>query len=140
MGKIIVFHIHPGLLEKISSHTNDNGIEETILERLTLGISHSKIGAEIALKWNFPEVLIAAIKYHHIPLLAPDAAKDVVSLVYLANYLTKINSNDFSFSSIEVELLNKFRINDEMVFKNLGKKLELIYQEQKLKEFAENIY
>jgi len=36
-------------------------------ERELLGITHAEVGAMVALQWNFPEPLVAAIRDHHAP-------------------------------------------------------------------------
>ena len=133
MGKIIVFHVHPGLLEMISSHCNDKGIEETILEKLAMGVSHSRIGYEIAMKWNFPEYIAGIIRYHHTPLIAPEEIKDIVCIIYLSNILTKVSHGEFYYSAIEPAVLEKFNIKSEMELLNLENKLFSLYELQKLK-------
>lgn len=39
-------------------------------EEQLLGIDHAKVGGLIAEKWNFPVVLVDAIRYHHTPSFA----------------------------------------------------------------------
>jgi len=41
-----------------------------LAEEQLLGIDHAKVGGLIAEKWNFPVVLIDAIRYHHTPSFA----------------------------------------------------------------------
>jgi len=36
-------------------------------ERTILGIDHTQVGYELAVKWGFPETLSAAIRHHHSP-------------------------------------------------------------------------
>lgn len=58
-------------------------------EKQELGITHCEVGEMLANKWNLPDPLVYAIKYHH----KPDPAKDyfpLVSTVHAANIGVKI--------------------------------------------------
>ncbi len=57
------------------------------IERRMLGFDHAQVGAALAEKWNLPESITSAIRYHHLP----DAAEEhrgVVDCVHLADCLT----------------------------------------------------
>lgn len=36
-------------------------------ERAVFGLSHAELGARLAARWNFPEILIDSIRHHHQP-------------------------------------------------------------------------
>ncbi len=61
-------------------------------ERALLGFSHSELGEYIGKKWNFPERMVYAIRYHHKPSdLKESVESDVYRLlgvVHLADALT----------------------------------------------------
>jgi len=130
MGKIIITQAYPGLMEKINNHCMDKGINGNMIERLALGISHAKIGAEIARHWNFPDNVVDVISYHHKPLLSPDESKDIVHIVYLANILAHMKDENFYFSLVEKEVLKKFNIKTKKELIALGQTLDKYYQEQ----------
>jgi putative nucleotidyltransferase with HDIG domain len=44
------------------------------LEQALFGFDHAELGSEMARRWNFPEPLIAAIRYHHNPAEAGEYA------------------------------------------------------------------
>lgn len=113
MGKIVFSHVHPQLLDKISSFCVDRGIERNFIEDLSAGLNHSEIGAMIAKKWNFPTVLVEAIRWHHEPTECPDAYADVVNTVYLANALCGLESGKITYDQIRPEILNDFGIKSE---------------------------
>jgi HD-like signal output (HDOD) protein len=50
-------------------------------EHLVLGIHHGEIGAQLAERWDFPEVLVDAIRHHH----EPERARNDSVLVGLAH-------------------------------------------------------
>lgn len=54
------------------------------LERAKFGIDHATLGAEMARRWNLPDVIVNTIAFHHTPLKAGDHAK-VASAVHVAD-------------------------------------------------------
>jgi HD-like signal output (HDOD) protein len=108
MGKIIFSSVHPQLLKKIRNFCTEKNIPASIFEDLSAGMNHAEIGALIAEKWNFPEGLICAIRFHHDPLSAPPEYKDLVEVVYLANMLCEYENGNASFEQFEVTVLDNF--------------------------------
>jgi putative nucleotidyltransferase with HDIG domain len=133
IGKVVIYHLHPGLLEKINAHTSDKPVEDELLERLAIGVSHERIGAEISRKWNFPDAIISVIGFHHQPFLAPDENRDLVTVVYLANQLTRVATGEYTHSQTEPAILERFGIVGESDTLALAKKLSALYEKQKLK-------
>ena len=64
-----------------------------MLENFSIGLNHAEVGALIAKKWNFPDQLVTAIRYHHEPMLAPPESRDIVFCVYLANASATSNAS-----------------------------------------------
>jgi HD-like signal output (HDOD) protein len=83
------------------------------LEDLAAGMNHAEIGARIAEKWNFPEDLVAAIRYHHDPTSAPQECKDLVCTVYLANMFCEIENGAVNFDQLDPAVLANFDINSK---------------------------
>jgi HD-like signal output (HDOD) protein len=76
-------------------------------------MNHAEIGALIAEKWNFPENLICAIRYHHDPVNAPKQWKVIVDTVYLANMICEYEKGTVTFEEFEVQALNSFGISQK---------------------------
>ena len=72
-------------------------------------MNHAELGALIAEKWNFPERLVAAIRYHHDPETAPKECKDLVDTVYLANIFCEYENGNISFDQLEAGPLENFK-------------------------------
>jgi len=53
-------------------------------EERMFGIDHSGVGGLMAKKWNFPPVLVEAIRYHHAPSLAMDNSR-LAAIINIAN-------------------------------------------------------
>ena len=75
LGQIVIASLHPDLLERITKVCKDKGIPARMLENFSVGLNHAEVGALIAKKWNFPEQLVYAIRFHHEPTQAPAAAR-----------------------------------------------------------------
>jgi HD-like signal output (HDOD) protein len=57
------------IIHTISEITRNKQLRSSsILEEISVGISHAEIGGLIADKWNFPSNLKLAIENHHSPL------------------------------------------------------------------------
>ena len=58
------------------------------VEEKLLGIDHSMVGSLMAKKWNFPIVLVDAIRYHHAPSLAR-SKQQLGAIINIADVLSK---------------------------------------------------
>jgi putative nucleotidyltransferase with HDIG domain len=113
MGKIIFANVHPELLEKINDFCTEKNLPASTFEDLSAGMNHAEIGALIAEKWNFPESLVNAIRYHHDPTAAPAKDKDLVETVYLANMFCEYEKGDVSFDQIDASVLHSFGLSSK---------------------------
>jgi len=125
LGKIILLSIDPTLNNHISKIMKDRDIRSsTIMEEISIGISHSTIGELITKKWNFPDYLIEAIRYHHSPLNANEKYSDLVFVTYLANMFCGIESRKYHYYYIEEVVLERFNLLDEKKFNQLHDELK----------------
>ena len=130
MGKIIFETSHPDLLDKVRNICEAKGISKDLIERLIAGVNHGEIGSEIAKKWNFPEVIVDVIKYHHAPEEAPDSVKTLCGIVYLADIMTYYQSGEVAFYQIDTEILSMFKITTEEQFKKISAKLQVSFSKE----------
>jgi len=66
---------------------SDGGIQE---ERRIIGLGHDEVGAWFCDRWNLPEKLTAAVRYHHQSFgrqTLSDSEKTLISLISLADFL-----------------------------------------------------
>jgi putative nucleotidyltransferase with HDIG domain len=110
MGKIIFSSVHPELLEKIRNFCKEKGLPASTFEELSAGMNHAEIGALVAEKWNFPESLVCAIRYHHDPVSVPPEFRALTETVYLANMLCEYENRVVDFDQFETEVLETFNI------------------------------
>lgn len=132
MGKILVYHVRPGLLPAIREHCGGRIDSGSLLETLALGATHARIGGDIAAKWNFPDFLISVIQFHHAPLLAKDADREITALVYLANMICHLVDKEICVESLDGNVLEMLGIGHESM-PALMNKLDGLYKEQKNK-------
>jgi len=58
------------------------------VETEVLGYSHQEIGSFLSDKWNLPDAICDAIKFHHTPTNS-EIDKKLTSIVHLADYMTQ---------------------------------------------------
>lgn len=93
------------------------------LEELACGASHALVGALLAHKWNFPDILKLAIEYHHSPAraaLLTDEPKDhyeIIMIVYMANAISDYLDKRLAFWAIAPVALEYFNLTTEDAFK-----------------------
>lgn len=87
LGKILSTVLNDDLNSFINKICHEKGISLSVIEELAGGINHSMIGALLARKWNFPDLLIDVIENHHSPEKAADENRQIVYFVHLANII-----------------------------------------------------
>ncbi len=133
LGLIIVMSLHPELHDKMIMFCREKNIPPAILEKFSFGMSHAAIGALMAKKWNFPNVLVEGIQYHHDPLFASLQCRDVVYCVYLANALCDLERGLISYSQIEKPVMREFGIQNETHLARIAETAKKSFEERRLK-------
>jgi putative nucleotidyltransferase with HDIG domain len=119
MGKIIFSNVHPDLLQKIKDFCAEKNLPASTFEDLSAGMNHAEIGALIAEKWNFPEGLVEAIRFHHDPSAAPKENRELVETVYLANMFCEYEAGNVSYDQFDAAVLHEFGITSKKQVDNL---------------------
>jgi len=133
LGQIIIASFHPDLLDRIKKFCREKEIPAALLENMSMGLNHAEVGALIAKKWNFPETLVTAIRYHHDPTECGPQFKDVVFSVYLANAIADLETDRISFEQINPAVLRDFGIGAESQLRMIQQKLENAFLDQRAK-------
>ncbi|HDP80431.1 MAG TPA: HDOD domain-containing protein [Spirochaetes bacterium] len=133
LGKIIMLSTNQKLTNWVSDVVRDHKIRtSTVMEEISIGISHSALGGLIAEKWEFPEYLCETIRHHHSPLNAADNHRDMVFVTYVANMMCGIESRKYSFSYLEQEVLERFNLTDENEFNRIHTDFKNAYKENRV--------
>lgn len=123
MGKIVFETSHPDFINGVRKMSAEKNISSDIFEKLVAGVNHAEIGARVAEKWNFPDMIVGAIRYHHAPDSAPEEVKKLVHIVYLADLMTHYQKQDVTFYQIDVDVLKEFKLTNESQFQKISKQL-----------------
>jgi HD-like signal output (HDOD) protein len=130
LGKIVLLSVDLELTNWIADFVKQRGIRTTtILEEVSIGLSHSTIGKLIAEKWNFAPFLLEAIAYHHAPLQASDANKTVVYVTYLANIFVGMTQKKYTIEHIDPTVLHHFGIKSYAECEGLFKYCKITQEE-----------
>ena len=130
MGKLIFETTHPAYINRIKDICAQKGIQPDIFEKLVAGVNHGEIGALIAEKWNFPEVIVSVIRHHHEPDLAPENVKKLTEIVYLSDMLAHYQEKDIDFYQFDQEILAKFHITNESQLQKISESLEKAFDKE----------
>lgn len=132
LGRIVLLATDMELVKRIANIVEDRKIiTSTVMEEISIGISHSKIGELIAEKWNFPDHLKQTIRWHHSPLSADKEYRDLVYTIYLANMFCGIEDRMYNYYYIEGNVLQFFKLPKEDDLKKLHDSLKSKYEDQK---------
>ncbi|MBW2434874.1 MAG: HDOD domain-containing protein [Deltaproteobacteria bacterium] len=91
VGKVILAQYFPKLFEAVWFTLQKEHLTFYQAERKRLPIDHSKIGAHLAAKWQLPQGLIDAIRWHH-DFQPNTKSANFVKNIYLANFI--VNAYD----------------------------------------------
>jgi HD-like signal output (HDOD) protein len=86
LGHLVLTRFVPDNREAMRN-TLAAGTELLIAESVVYGLHHAEIGARLAERWNFPELLVASIRYHHDPAASPVDAR-MASVAHLGEMAT----------------------------------------------------
>lgn len=129
LGQVILLAVDMKGIKKIAEIVHDrNIITTTVMEEISIGISHSEIGALVSEKWNFPDYLIQSIRFHHSPQNVQDEYSDIVYTVYLANLLCGVEKRKYYYYYAEEPVLERFRINGEDDLKLLHEEIRTKFE------------
>lgn len=128
MGKVIFDSTHPQFIEKFKTICNKKAMDSQLFEKLISGSNHSEIGSLIAQKWNFPDVIIQTIRYHHTPENTPDDTKMLTYIVYLANMISHYQDGSIEFYQFDLEILSTFKITTEKQLIDISEPLKKLFQ------------
>ncbi len=78
-------HAHAAFCDVIDSLDEQQTL--AAVESKTLGFDHAQLGERVAKAWNFPESIVASIRYHHMSASYRGDAIDIVRCVEVANLL-----------------------------------------------------
>jgi putative nucleotidyltransferase with HDIG domain len=85
VGKIVLSAAAESHAEKFKQEIN-GGRSLVEAEEMVLGCNHAEVGSRLLKRWNLPERLIAAVRFHHAPAGAGEHIR-LAACVYLGNFI-----------------------------------------------------
>ena len=128
MGKVIFETNCPEYIDNVKKICKDKITSLDLFEKIISGVNHGEIGAKIAEKWNFPESIINVIRFHHSPGNAPEAAKTLTTIIYIADLMVHYHNSDIQYSQIDKNILKQFNITCESQFQQIAEKLKNVFE------------
>lgn len=89
MGKLMLDQFALADYDRLFDLVQNYGLTFYQVEQKLFGVDHAYVGGLMAVKWNFPPVLIDAIQYHHAP--GQSTYKTIAALVNIANALAPLD-------------------------------------------------
>lgn len=86
LGKLVMAEFLPDSAAELARVRADHDTLAAA-EDAVLGLSHAEVGAWFAVKWNFPDELAAAIRWHHEPAGAEPEYRRFAAAVQVADVL-----------------------------------------------------
>ena len=127
MGKLIYEKAHPETTEKMKSICEQKNISNDIFEKLMAGVNHGEIGALIAEKWNFPEVIAEVIRHHHDPENAKEEYRKTATLIYLSDMISHYQDDEVEFYQFDKDALALFHISTEKQLITISEKMAEVF-------------
>jgi putative nucleotidyltransferase with HDIG domain len=128
IGKLLIYAIKPDIVEEVNNLRLDNiRKNKSFLEELSLGISHTKIGLQIAEKWALPEVIKESIHLHHCPILTANKYSLAVSIIHLADAFINVERRKGKYYLINKKAMAVLNITRESDLARLHKRLKNDY-------------
>lgn len=95
IGQLLIFNQRPQQAKEALTQVMDGGDDRSLheVEREIFGFDHAQAGGALLRHWNFPEVLVECVEFHH----APERAKkfpEEVAFIDVANSLAALAEVD----------------------------------------------
>lgn len=119
MGKFLLDQYVLDNYEMILEYVEKNRLQLWQVEEKMIGIDHARVGGMIAQRWNFPVVLVDAIRFHHTPSFARinQALPAIVNLADAFAGEYRLAQVGLISSQIHPETLNILKLDAERVLK-----------------------
>ena len=88
MGKIILDSLYSEFYRDVLARVESKGVSIYDAEEEIIGITHTKIGEELAEAWNLSPELVSAITNHHRPKRA-EHDKQIAHLIHVSDCMTR---------------------------------------------------
>lgn len=112
MGKLLLDQFVLEDYKLVVDSVQQNQLQLWEVEEKLIGIDHASVGGLIAERWNYPVVLVEAIRFHHTPALAGTNQK-LPAIVNLADSFAddyQLTASELFNTNIHPESLNILKL------------------------------
>ena len=121
MGVSVVHRYFRNEYKRIVEILADTDLNALEAEESVLGVTHAEVGGWLAERWNLPDHLVEAIRYHHSPSRA-DKNKDLVALIHCADvFAGRMSGQSVAFDKgvdFDPHALERLQLTDQQVLNN----------------------
>ncbi|NRY63737.1 HDOD domain-containing protein [Clostridium beijerinckii] len=123
IGKVAFFKIYDKEYDDIYKLAADKSLGEiSTLEKEKFKIDHEELGGYLLQWWDIPYAIVESALYHHNPMLSSDANRELVSMIYIADYYSWHIINPNYKPKLYLEVFDNYGISEErceQIVKNL---------------------
>ena len=115
LGQLIIIMAYPAAARQLTRPNGPSGRALMTVEESLIGIDHAQAGAELAIRWQFPEEIANAIRWYAEPLnpaAAPLAAVIAVATHITAELEAKTDAKIIA-DGLEEDVLNRLSLERE---------------------------
>jgi putative nucleotidyltransferase with HDIG domain len=94
VGKLVIAEKSPDHFARAIAGAKREAQPLFLVEEDLIGVSHAEVGAYLLSLWGLPSQVVEAVAHHHHPERVHQDKPDMVSVVYLANFLARSYSKD----------------------------------------------
>jgi putative nucleotidyltransferase with HDIG domain len=87
VGKLVLAEAAPDHLARAIEGSHIDNCPLYVAEENLTGVSHAEVGAYLLSMWGIPHMIVEAVAYHHHPERIPHGNLDLVSSLYIANWI-----------------------------------------------------
>jgi len=88
IGRLVIIRYLPDEYREIQKLVKEQKLILWEAEKEVLGTTHAEIGGKLTHRWNLPEQMVNAIKYHHQPL-EQEKLSPLTAITYFADFLSR---------------------------------------------------
>ena len=133
LGLPLIYKLFQEEFEKIVGEAKNGDSTYQELELKYFGATHGEIGAFLIDKWNLPESLSEAVRFHHSPD-RENVYRELTAIVHLADYmLNKMELANYFWDNdigLDNSVLTTLKLGGEEYLNNLIEKYEPLIGEQ----------
>lgn len=101
LGRVALVEVVPRHYGRVARHLV--GWDLVAAEEHHLGLTHTEAGYQLAQHWDLPVEISETIRFHHSPAYASEAARPVVSMVNIADVVSRAHRPDSPTREVDFE-------------------------------------